>query len=182
MGAAIPVRTDYVGDDLRRLARASRDAAQTRRLLALATIYDGGSRSHAAKVGGVGLQVVRDWVERFNAQGPDGLLNRKAPGRAPLLSAAQRAALAGAADAGPVPYLDGVVRWRLSDLAGWLHEEFGVSASRQTVGRELRAMGFRKLSARPRAYGQDPDAVEAFKKNSPPRWRISAPGTPAASA
>ena len=82
MGAAVRLRSDYRADDLRRLATASRDAKQTRRLLALATIYDGGSRTMAAKVGGVGLQIVRDWVVRFNAEGPAGLIDRKAPGKA----------------------------------------------------------------------------------------------------
>lgn len=182
MGAAVQLRSDYTADDLRRLARASRDAKQTRRLLALASIYEGGSRSQAARIGGVGLQIIRDWVVRFNAHGPDGLRDRKAPGKTPRLSDAQRAALAQAVDAGPQPYLDGVVRWRLADLVQWLREEFRVSLSRQTVGRELRAMGFgrsapafgfTKLSARPRHYAQDPEVIEAFKKTSPTSWRRS---------
>ena len=173
MGAAIALRADYGAEDLRTLAKASRDARQTRRLLALAAIYDGGARSEAARIGGVGLQIVRDWVVRFNAEGPEGLVDRKAPGKTPLLTAAQRAALARAVEEGPKPYLDGVVRWRLVDLVQWVWEEFGVSVSRQTLGRELRALGFRKLSARPRHYGQDPDALEAFKKTSPSGWRRS---------
>lgn len=77
MGAAIRLRADYDGETLRRLAKASRDAKQTRRLLALAMIYDGGSRSEAAKRGGVGLQIVRDWVVRFNTEGPAGLLDAR---------------------------------------------------------------------------------------------------------
>ncbi len=174
MAAAIELRDDYGADDLRRLARSSRDAKQTRRFLALASVYDGGSRSGAAKIGGVTLQIIRDWVVRFNAEGPDGLLDRKAPGRAPLLNAEQRAALAAAVDAGPKPYLDGVVRWRLVDLVQWIWNEFGVSISRQALGNELRAMGFRKLSARPRHYAQDPEAIEAFKKPCQPSWRRSA--------
>jgi len=181
MGAAIALRSDYTADDLRRLAKGSRDADQTRRLLALAAIYDGASRTAASRIGGVGLQIVRDWVLRFNAEGPSGLIDSKAPGKPPLLAEEQRAALAKIVDAGPKPYLDGVVRWRLTDLAQWLWEEFGVSASRQTVGRELRAMGFRKLSARPQHCAQDPEAIEAFKKTSPPQWRKSAKATHAAS-
>lgn len=173
MGAAIRLRSDYSGDDLRRLAKASREGAQTRRLLALAVIYDGGSRTMAAKIGGVGLQIIRDWVVRFNERGPDGLLDRKAPGKTPLLTDAQRAALSRIVEEGPKPYLDGVVRWRLLDLAQWLWEEFGVSVSRQTLGRELHAMGFRKLSARPRHYAQNAEAIAEFKKTSPPSWRRS---------
>lgn len=182
MARPIEVRGDFTGDDLRRLARDSREGNQVRRLLALAVIYDGGSRTEAARLGGVGLQIIRDWVVRFNAEGPAGLLDHKAPGKASILNAGHRAALARAVEAGPKPYLDGMVRWRLLDLAQWLWDEFGVSVSETTLGRELRALGFRKLSARPRAYDQDPAAAEAFKKSFPPAWRRSRRSELAASA
>ncbi len=107
MAAAIELRVDFSGDDLRRFARSSRDAKQVRRLLALAVIRDGGSRTEAARIGGVGLQIVRDWVVRFNAEGPDGLIDRKAPGKAPTLTPEHRAALANAVEAGPEPWRDG---------------------------------------------------------------------------
>jgi len=71
MAAAIELRADLSGDDLRRLARDSGDAKQVRRLLVLAVIREGGTRTEAARTGGVGLQIVRDWVMRFNAEGPD---------------------------------------------------------------------------------------------------------------
>ena len=164
MATAIWLRGDFTGDALRRVARSSRDAKQVRRLLTLAAIYDGGSRTQAARIGGVGLQIVRDWVVRFNAEGPEGLIDRKAPGKTPTLNVEQRAALTRAVEAGPKPYLDGVVRWRLIDLVQWLWDAFGVSVSETTVGRELRAMGFRKLSARPQHHAQDPGAIEHFKK------------------
>lgn len=181
MASAVQVRLDYSSDELRRLARASDDADQTRRLLALAVILDGGSRGDAARTGGVGLQVIRDWVLRFNECGPEALRTRKAPGKTPILTDDQRAKLAAAVEAGPRPYLDGVVRWRLIDLAQWAHEELGVSVSRQTLGRELRAMGFRKLSARPQHYAQDEDAIAEFKKTSAipsPRSASSKAGRP----
>ena len=181
MAAAVQVRKDYSSDDLRRLARASDDADQTRRLLALAVILDGGSRGDAARPGGVGLQVIRDWVLRFNERGPEALRKRKARGKTPILTDDQRAKLSAAVEAGPRPYLDGVVRWRLIDLAQWAHEQLGVSVSRQTLGRELRAMGFRKLSARPQHYAQDEDAIEEFKKTSAtpsPRSASSKAGRP----
>ena len=72
MAAPVALRSDYDGATLRRLAKVSEDANQTRRLLALAVVCDGGRRSAAASIGGVGLQVVRDWVLRFNAEGPVG--------------------------------------------------------------------------------------------------------------
>ena len=90
MGSAVALREDFDGDDLRGLAKGSKDGAQSRRLLALAEIYDGGRRRNAARIGGVGLQIVRDWVLRFNADGPDGLFDRKAPGQRPKLGDAER--------------------------------------------------------------------------------------------
>ncbi|MSO76877.1 MAG: helix-turn-helix domain-containing protein, partial [Alphaproteobacteria bacterium] len=62
----------------------------------------------AAAVGGVGLQVVRDWVVRFNAEGPRGLIDKKAPGPPPLLSVAHHQALARLVEDGPIPAFEGV--------------------------------------------------------------------------
>ncbi|TGE86858.1 IS630 family transposase [Rhizobium sp. SEMIA 4088] len=171
MRSGISLREDFEGEGLRRLARQTKDAAQARRLLALASIYDGGSRSDAARLGNVTLQIVRDWVMRFNERGPQGLINGKAPGPQSRLNDQQRAALAQAIERGPTPYLDGIVRWRLCDLVQWLWEGFRISVSEQTLSREVRAMGYRKLAARPKHHAQDPQAIEEFKKSSPPRWQ-----------
>lgn len=173
MAAAVGLRKDFTAAQVRQRAHASRDGSQVRRLLALAAIYAGGSRSEAARIGGVGLQTVRDWVLRFNRGGPDGLVDGKAPGGRPRLDAAQRVALAAAVERGPVPASHGVVRWRLVDLAAWVWDEFAVSVSTQTLSRELRALGYRKLTARPRHHAQDADAMPAFKKTSPRKWRRS---------
>ncbi|MCH8998795.1 MAG: IS630 family transposase [Proteobacteria bacterium] len=167
MGAAIALRGDFDGPGLRRLAKATKDAGQSRRLLALAEIYDGGARSDAARIGGVGLQVIRDWVLRFNAGGANELIDRKAPGQPPKLDDAQRQALARLVEDGPIPAAHGVVRWRLKDLAQWILEEFRISLDETTVGRELKALGFAKISARPRHTAQNEWAIEDFKKNFP---------------
>ena len=177
MGAAIRLRTDFDGDALRRLANVSRDVKQTRRLLALASIYDGCSRSDAAQLGGVGLQIVRDWVVRFNAEGPEGLIDRKAPGPTPKLSGDQRQALADIVGRGPIPAVHGVVRWRLVDLAAWVWDEFGISMSESAMSRTLKALGFAKLSARPRHHAQNELAAERFKKDFPPSWQRSRPSS-----
>ena len=126
MAAPIDLRNDFDSVSLRRLAKRTRDATQSRRLLALAEVYDGGSRTDASRV-------------------------------------------------------DGVVRWRRKDLARWLLETFAVSLDETTVGRELKALGFAKISARPRHYAQNELAVEAFKKTSPPNWRRSGRGSRKAS-
>src|ERR671913_267617 len=176
MAAPVPLRTDFDGTRLRTLAKQSRDADQTRRLLALAAIYDGASRTEAAQLGCVTLQIVRDWVLRFNAKGPKGLLTGRAPGATPRLKGQHREALQAIIDQGPIPAIHGVVRWRLVDLMQWLWEEFRLSISKQTLSREVRAMGYRKLSDRPRHHAKSEAEVSAFKKSSPPVWRRSPTG------
>jgi transposase len=173
MSIAIALRTDFDAAGLRRLAKATKDAAQGRRLIALAEIYDGGRRTDAARIGGVGLQTVRDWVLAFNADGPEGLIDGKAPGHPAKLNDEQRRALARLVESGPIPAIHGVVRWRLRDLAGWVYEEFRISLDETTIGRELRKLGFRKLSARPQHYAQSEVAMEDFKKLSRPNWTLS---------
>jgi transposase len=180
MAAPIALREDFDGLALRGLAKKTRDANQSRRLLALAEIYDSGSRGQAARIGGVGLQTIRDWVLRFNTRGPEGLIDGKAPGRAPKLNAAQRQELARIIESGPIPAIHGVVRWRLIDLARWVWEEYRIRIARQTLSRQLRAMGFRKLSARPRHRAHNQHAAEAFKKTSPTCWHRSRAGRPRA--
>lgn len=169
----IPLRADFDAQTTRAAARRSKDGPQARRLLALAAIYDGASRTEAAKIGGVTLQIVRDWVLKFNAHGPDGLIDRKAPGQPSRLTNEHRKALAAIIESGPMPAIHGVVRWRIIDLCQWLYEEFRVSIAKQTLSRELRAMGYRKLSARPRHHAQAEGAIEDFKKAFPPVWRKS---------
>ena len=164
MAAAIRLRKDFDADALRAIARRAKDGPQARRLLALAAIYDGATRGDAAKIGGVTLQVVRDWVLRFNARGDSGLVDRKAPGQPSLLKNEHRTALMWMIEAGPTPAVHGVVRWRIVDLCQWLFEEFRIAVSETTMSRELRAMGYRKLSARPRHHAQVEGAIEDFKK------------------
>ena len=169
----IPLRSDFDAPQLRALAKKTKDGAQARRLLSLATIYAGASRTQAAAAGSVTLQIIRDWVVKFNAQGPTGLIDRKPPGQPSRLTAQHRAALVKAIEDGPIPAIDGVVRWRLIDLCQWFWEEHQVVISKPTLSREVRALGYRKLTARPRHHAQAEGAIEAFKKTSPRAWRRS---------
>jgi putative transposase len=173
MAAPISLREDFDGPMLRALVLSEKAGTVTRRLLALVTIYDGGTRADAARLGGVGLQTLRDWVLRFNAKGPNGLVDGKSTGRPCLLDDAQRRALVAMVEAGPTPAIHEVVRWRLIDLAQWVFDEYGLSVTKQILSRELRALGYRKLSARPRHHEHDEAAVAAFKKKSQPSWRQS---------
>jgi transposase len=112
----IPLRADFDAQRLRSAARKTKHAGQARRLLALAAVYDGAKRTEAATLGGVTLQIVRDWVVKFNALGPDGLIDRKPPGQPSRLNDAHRTALARMIETGPIPAVHGVVRWRVVDL------------------------------------------------------------------
>src|SRR6516164_11830961 len=116
MGQAIPVRTNYTAGEVRRFAQLAKDAAQVRRLLAIAAVLDGASREEAATIGGMDRQTLRDWVIRFNEQGPDGLINIPSPGVPRKLNSRHKAFLARIVEEGPIPAIHGVVRWRACDL------------------------------------------------------------------
>jgi transposase len=167
MSAAIPLRDDFDAALLRVLAGKVTDAKQARRLLALAAVYDGMDREAAARIGGMDRQTLRDWVHRFNTQGPDGLINIRPPGRPARLSAEQKEELCALVEAGPDPSKDGVVRWRCVDLKRVLGERFGVDLSEVRLGGILKQLGFSHISARPRHPAQNAQAIAAFKKTSP---------------
>ena len=162
MPSAVRLREDYSAEDLRALARRSRNVSQSRRLLSLAAVRDGMDRGSAAKIGGMDRQTLRDWVHRFNASGPEGLLDNWTDGPKPRLSAEQLGELAEVVDAGPDREKDGVVRWRRIDLKRVIVEKFGVDFHPRYVGKLLQRLGFSHISARPRHPAQDERIIEAF--------------------
>ena len=169
MASAVSLRGDYSAAELRRLAAATKNASQSRRLLSLAAVVDGMNRTEAARIGGMDRQTLRDWVHRFNAHGPDGLRDRWSKGPEPRLSAEQRTEVAQLVETGPDRALHGVVRWRRIDLQRVILERFGIAYHERTVGKLLKGLGFSHISARPRHPGQDGRTIEAFKKTSLPR-------------
>ena len=172
-------RTDDGPEALRRLAAASRDGNQSRRLLAIALVLEGWSRGDAARACGMDRQTLRDWVHRFNAEGPEGLVNRLTPGPGCRLTPDQLKRLSEWIEAGPDPAVDGVVRWRCADLMAKIAAAFGVSYTERGVALLLKRLGFRHISARPKAPKADAAAQAAFKKTSPiwsPQRSRRAPG------
>jgi hypothetical protein len=121
----------------------------------------------------VTLQITCDWVIKFNTGGPAGLIDCEAPGQPSRLNDAHRAPLAKIGESGPIPDIHGIVRSRIVDLCQWIWDEFGVTVARQTLRRELCAVGYRKLSARLRNHVQAAGAIEDFKKAFPPVWKTS---------
>jgi transposase len=120
--AAIALLEGYDAAELRALARRSNDARQVRLLLALAAAYDGARRGEAAAVGGMDRQILRDWALRFNAEGPERPIDRKAPGSRKL-TPVQLSAVVRLVEDDPIPAVHGVVRWRRVDLVGWIYDE-----------------------------------------------------------
>ncbi len=169
-------RTEHTAADLRVAAGKSSDAAQVRRLLAIALVLDGDARTEAAERGGMDRQTLRDWVHRYNDEGIEGLKSRSSPGRAPLLTAAQKAELKALVIAGPDPQLHKVVRWRCVDLRAEIARRFSVVVHESTVGTWLHELGLTRLQPRPFHPKKDAEVQETYKKSSL-IWhaRLSAP-------
>lgn len=168
MASAVQItRDDFDAATLRRQATRAANGNVARRLLALALIAEGKSRSEAATAAGMDRQTLRDWVIRYNEHGLPGLADRKSPGRPKALNAEQLAELADWVRKGPDVEKDGVVRWRRADLACRIADVFGVTLAERTVGKILHRLGFSHVSARPQHPRQDAQALEAHKKTLP---------------
>ena len=161
--AVVITRQDLSADALRQAAARSRDANAARRMLALALVLEGQSRTDAAATCGMDRQTLRDWVHRYNAEGLAGLVNRRAPGPTARLLTEQEAAVERWVEQGPDLERDGVVRWRCRDLQERIRREFKVSLHERTVGKLLTKLRFRRLSVRPSHPQSDPAAQAAFK-------------------
>ena len=160
-------RKDMSARELRTAAAKTADAKAARRLLAIALVLEGVDRKTAAESCGMDRQTLRDWVHRYNAEGLEGLSDRRSAGPTPRLSPAQKVELAQMVRKGPDPATDGVVRWRRRDLQRRIKERFGVTLHERTVGKQPAALGFRRLSVRPQHPKSDPGAQDAFQKTSP---------------
>ena len=167
MSRTIALRADFSAIALRALARTSGNARQRRRLRALAAVADGRNRAAAAAIGGMDRQTLRDWVHRFNAEGPDGLLDRWKSGGASKLTAEQKAELAAVVEKGPDPEAMGLGGWRRADLKAVIEDVFGVVYHERSVARLLHELGLAHLSARPRRIAEKADVLEGFTKILP---------------
>jgi transposase len=178
MGTALGItRTEHSSAELRAVSGRCPDGAQVRRLLALALVLDGHSRSEAAALNGMDRQTLRDWVHRYNAAGIDGLKSRRPPGRRAALTQQQKAELRELVVQGPDPAIDQAARWRCVDLRRVVARQFGVDVHVHTIGKWLNQLGLTRLQPRPYHPKKDADAETAFKKTSP-AWskrRCSAP-------
>ena len=168
MGMALQItRADHTSGALRALASKCRDGAQVRRLLALAMVLDGRTRSEAASSNGMDRQTLCDWVHRYNEKGVEGLKSYPNPGRTPFLTEQQMAELYELVVKGPDLATDKVVRWRCVDLLTVVKHRFSVEVHESTIGKWLHQLGLTRLQPRPVHPKKDPEAETAFKKTSP---------------
>ena len=169
MAAPIRItRDDLDAAGLRRAARRASNVAASRRMLALALVLEGTSRTKAAQAAGMDRQTLRDWVQSYNEQGLAGLTDRHGEfGPKRLLSPGQEAEVAEWVRRGPVLAEHGVVRWRRADLARAIEAQFGVVLAERSISTVLRRLGFRRLVVPPRHPGQDAAAQTSFRPVSP---------------
>jgi len=159
-------RLELSAAELRGQASRCGDARAACRMLAIALVLDGASRTDAARSCGMDRQTLRDWVHRYNEDGIAGLSNQPAPGRPAALTPEQMGQLKAIVLAGPDPARDGVVRWRCCDLRRVIAERFEVEVHERTVGKLLDRLGLSRLKPRPHHPKRDLAAQEAFKKTS----------------
>lgn len=160
-------RTDFDARGLRMAAGRTKDVAASRRMLALALVLEGATRTEAARSAGMDRQTLRDWVHRYNAGGLDGLRNHANPGGPQRkLTEEQEASVADWVRAGPTLEEHKAVRWRCCDLRDEIARRFGVEMHERTVGKLLARLKFSRVSVRPRHPAQDVAAQEAHKKTS----------------
>lgn len=164
--AAKPIRDDVSARDIRGLAKRERDGRVKARLLAIAACQEGMSRKEAAALTGMSRNVLRIWIDRYNARGLAGLRDRKSPGRTPRIPAEKGARLRQRVLAGPDPERDGVVAFRIVDIQRIAEEEFDIEASFTTIWREMKRQRLSWLSPRPQNPRADAQTQEDFKKNS----------------
>jgi transposase len=164
--AALRIRQDYSSSDLRQRAARERDTRASLRLLAIANALEGMTRAEAARLAGMERQALHDAIQRFNAEGPDGLHDRPRSGRPEQLTSGQQAALKAHILRGPEPERDGVSAWRLVDLCAHVERAYGVHYSQWGLSCLLKRLNLSRQKTRPSHPKGNPAAQAAFKKGA----------------
>jgi transposase len=162
------------------LQRAEHLEPHARRRLHLRTLVlarQGWEALQIVEAIGLSRRTVQRVVQRYNREGLDGLEVRPGRGRKPLLSPEQTAAFLVRVEAGPAAD-EPVCTFTGAYLRRVLEEDFGVLYSLDGVYELLRRHGYAKLMPRPIHEDADPQAQEAFKKNSRPNSDRSPKTTP----
>lgn len=168
----------HTADELCALYRKERDTRLAKRLHAVWLARCGLSCPQIMAVTGSGRRSIQQWVAKYNAGGVEELADKPRSGRPPLLTPEQQHQLKARVEAGPAP--QDIVSVFNAPIIGQIAErEFGVRYSPRGIQYVLGRLGFSYKCPRPRHEKSDPEAQEAFKKNSRPRWPTSPRSTPA---
>lgn len=151
--------------ELKRLARAEKDARLAKRMQMVVLAIEGFTAPAIAMSLGTSRRTCQHWVRQFNERGLEGLHDKPGRGKPPLLSPEEQKRLEQRIAAGPTPK-DGVCTFRGKDIQRILETEFGKVRTLNAVYYLLHWMGYSSLAPRPRHRKAAPEAQATFKKNS----------------
>lgn len=160
----VKIRRDIKIKDLYSRARQEKNSGIRARILGIAAALEGKQRSYAAKIAGITINNLRTWIQRFNTNGFDGLINKKQPGQQPKWNDEIEQYLKDLALTGASFEKDRRVIFRLEDFQKNLKEKFGLRFGISTIWYKLKNLDLSWLSARPQHPKSDLAAQEAFKK------------------
>ena len=158
------IREDlYSASELRLFARSVKSPRAAKRMLAIANALEGMTFTEAARVVGMERQALGDAVQRYNAEGLEGLYDRPKPGRSRKLNIKQEQELSEIIVTGPDPEIDGISAYTLEDLAQIANERWGVIYHPGSMSRVIKRLGFSRQKTRPTHPKTDEAAQAAFK-------------------
>lgn len=162
---ATEIRKDIEAKELREAAKKEKNSRIVRRLLGLAHLLEGGSRSEAQKISCLNINNFRRWIQRFNAEGIEGLEAKTSPGRPPKLPPEVAKQLKEKVLEGPQAE-EGLARYRIIDLQRFLKEEHGITMGMSGIWYVLQDLNLSWKTGRQRHPKSDEATQEAFKKTS----------------
>jgi transposase len=163
-GTKTEIRTDlFTAGELRQAAKGNLPALTIKRMLAIANALDGMTFTDAARAAGIERQSLGDAAKRYNAEGIDGLYDRRRSGRPCRLSDAQQSELAEIILEGPDPEVDGISAYTLDDLCEIAEVRFAASYGPRGMSAMIKRLGFSRQKARPHHPKKDEAAQAAFK-------------------
>jgi transposase len=163
-GKRLVIRDDMSAAELRKRARREPDRAAAARMQGIANALDGMMRAEAARLAGMERQALRDAVVRYNAEGLDGLHDRKRPGAKPRLNPKQMEQLRQIVLDGPEVEKTGLSAWTLATLCEEVMQRFGVHYHEGHMSKLMKKLGLSRQKARPSPPKADPATREAFQK------------------
>ena len=161
-------------DELYTAYRTEMNVRRARRLQAVWLARRGMTCPQIMTVMGAGRRSIQQWVEKYNAGGLEALTERPRSGRPTFLTEQQQEQLKARLESGPTDE-EIVGIFNAATIEELVEKEFGVLYSLRAKQVLLGRLGFSYQCPRPRHENCDPQAQEAFKKNSRSCWLTSKP-------